>query len=221
VCPECERDLVPLAIGEEAPVDPRSIYAATKVHQEHLCSAFARETGTELIALRYHNVYGPRMPRDTPYAGVASIFRSALAAGRPPSVFEDGRQLRDFVHVRDVARANALALTGDPAASGPLNVASGTPCTIADMATAMASAFGPRGPQPVVTGRFRVGDVRHVFASPERAASALGFRAEVPFDEGMRSFAQDELRDTNDPDPPRTPFIGHSLQPRAGRGVSL
>ena len=221
VCPECERDLVPLAVGEEAPVDPRSVYAATKVHQEHLCSAFARETGIELIALRYHNVYGPRMPRDTPYAGVAGIFRSALASGRPPTVFEDGRQLRDFVHVRDVARANALALTGDPAASGPLNVASGTPCTIADMATAMASAFGPRAPQPVVTGRFRLGDVRHVFASPERAASELGFRAEVPFDDGMRSFAQDELRDTNDPDAPRMPFVGQSLQARAGRGVSL
>ena len=96
---------------EDAALDPRSVYAATKLAQEHLCSAFARETGVPVTALRYHNVYGPRMPRDTPYAGVASIFRSAFAAGRAPRVFEDGGQRRDFVHVRDVARANLLALT--------------------------------------------------------------------------------------------------------------
>ena len=97
---------------EDAPLDPRSVYAATKLAQEHLCGAYARETGVPVTALRYHNVYGPRMPRDTPYAGVASIFRSAFAAGRAPRVFEDGGQRRDFVHVRDVARANVLALTG-------------------------------------------------------------------------------------------------------------
>ena len=102
--------LAPEAVPEDAPLDPRNVYAATKVAQEHLCAAFARETGATVTALRYHNVYGPRMPRDTPYAGVASIFRSALAAGRAPRVFEDGAQRRDFVHVRDVAAANLLAL---------------------------------------------------------------------------------------------------------------
>ena len=110
-CPGCGAALEPLAVSESAPLDPRNVYAATKLHQEHLCFAFSRETGVPVTALRYHNVYGPRMPRDTPYAGVASIFASALAAGRAPRVFEDGRQLRDFVHVRDVARANVLALT--------------------------------------------------------------------------------------------------------------
>ena len=95
-------------------VDPRNVYAATKLHQEHLCSAFAREhAGVAVTALRYHNVYGPRMPRNTPYAGVASIFRSAFERGDVPQVFEDGGQLRDFVHVRDIARANVLALTSD------------------------------------------------------------------------------------------------------------
>jgi dTDP-L-rhamnose 4-epimerase len=108
-CPQCEAPLTAEAIPESAPLDPRNVYAATKLHQEHLASAFARETRTPVTALRYHNVYGPRMPRDTPYAGVASIFASALAAGRAPQVFEDGGQLRDFVHVRDVARANVLA----------------------------------------------------------------------------------------------------------------
>ncbi|MBA3867167.1 MAG: NAD-dependent epimerase/dehydratase family protein, partial [Solirubrobacterales bacterium] len=95
-CPECGAPLRPLSIGEEAPLDPRSVYAATKLQQEHLCAAFAREReGIDYTALRYHNVYGPRMPRDTPYAGVASIFRSSLAAGSAPRFFEDGAQLRD------------------------------------------------------------------------------------------------------------------------------
>ena len=94
-----------------------------------------------VTALRYHNVYGPRMPRDTPYAGVASIFRSALEAGAAPRVFEDGGQLRDFVHVRDVARANVLALTRSVAVSGPFNIASGTPRSILDMARALATNF--------------------------------------------------------------------------------
>ena len=89
-CPLCDRELASKGVPEDAPLDPRSVYAATKLAQEHLCAAFARETGVPVTALRYHNVYGPRMPRDTPYAGVASIFRSAFAAGRAPRVFEDG-----------------------------------------------------------------------------------------------------------------------------------
>ena len=189
-CPRCARPLEPEAVPEDAPLDPRNVYAATKVAQEHLCSAFARETGARVTALRYHNVYGPRMPRDTPYAGVASIFRSALAAGRAPRVFEDGGQRRDFVHVRDVAAANRLALdAGEP---GAFNVASGTPRTVGDMANALARATG--GPPPRVTGEWRAGDVRHVFASPARAGAGLGFQAAEDFEEGMREFAAAELR---------------------------
>ena len=135
VCPSCGRELAPGSIDEDAPLDPRNVYAATKVHQEHLCAAFARETGTPVTALRYHNVYGPRMPRDTPYAGVASIFRSELEAGRPPRVFEDGKQVRDFVHVDDVARANAVALLADEPVPGAFNIATGTPQTIGEMAS--------------------------------------------------------------------------------------
>ncbi|HEV2820153.1 MAG TPA: NAD-dependent epimerase/dehydratase family protein, partial [Solirubrobacteraceae bacterium] len=112
-CPVCGRPLEPRPVPEDAPADPRNVYAATKLQQEHLCFSWSRETGVPVTALRYHNVYGPRMPRDTPYAGVASIFRSSLAAGRAPRVFEDGAQRRDFVHVRDVAHANVLALTAD------------------------------------------------------------------------------------------------------------
>jgi dTDP-L-rhamnose 4-epimerase len=104
-CPACGRDLEPLPVAEDAVTDPRSVYAATKLHQEQLAFAAMAAGGPAVTALRYHNVYGPRMPRDTPYAGVGAIFRSALAAGQAPQVLEDGRQRRDFVHVRDVARA--------------------------------------------------------------------------------------------------------------------
>ncbi len=194
-CPACGRPLRPLSIGEDAPLDPRSVYAATKLHQEHLCAAFARELpGIGYTALRYHNVYGPRMPRDTPYAGVASIFRSALAAGRAPRVFEDGAQLRDFVHVGDVARANLAALErrgGPPAA---FNVASGSPESILTMAELLAHEAGPAAPSPEVTGEFRLGDVRHVFADPARAREELGFAAEVGLAAGMAEFAEAELR---------------------------
>jgi dTDP-L-rhamnose 4-epimerase len=189
-CPVCGRPLEPRAVPEEAAPDPRNVYAATKLAQEHLAAAFARETGATVAALRYHNVYGPRMPRDTPYAGVASIFRSALAAGAAPRVFEDGGQRRDFVHVRDVARANLVALADTP--PGAYNVASGTPRTVLDMASALTRALD--GPEPVVTGEWRAGDVRHVFASAQRAAERLGFTAAEDFEAGMREFAAAPLR---------------------------
>jgi dTDP-L-rhamnose 4-epimerase len=134
------------------------------------------------------------MSRDTPYAGVAAIFRSALEAGRPPLVFEDGSQRRDFVHVADVARANLLALTADPPPSAPFNVASGQPHTVLDMASALTEGFGPGAPAPVVSGEFRLGDVRHIVASPAKARAVLGFTARVPFREGMGEFARAALR---------------------------
>jgi dTDP-L-rhamnose 4-epimerase len=184
-CPACGHGLEPVAVEESAPLDPRNVYAATKAHQEHLCFAFMRETGVPVTALRYHNVYGRRMPRDTPYSGVAAIFASSLAAGRAPQVFEDGLQLRDFVHVHDVACANLIALTTDEPLPGAFNVASGRPRTVREMADALADAAGPGAPRPQITARFRLGDVRHVFASAERAAAVLGFRAAVDFDAGM------------------------------------
>ena len=191
-CPECGMAVRWDTVPEDAPLDPRNVYAATKLHTEHLATAFGRETGASVAALRYHNVYGPRMPQGSPYAGVASIFRSALEAGGRPQVLEDGAQRRDFVHVRDVARANVLALNGD--AEGPFNVASGEPHTILDMALALADAFGGTAGAPVVTGGYRLGDVRHVVADPARARAELGFVASVPFADGMIEFASAPLR---------------------------
>jgi dTDP-L-rhamnose 4-epimerase len=193
-CPTCGRQLAWGPVTEETRPDPRNAYAATKLGQEHLAAVWASSTGGGAIALRYHNVYGARMPRDTPYSGVAAIFRSALEAGRAPRVFEDGGQQRDFVHVTDVARANLCALAADPpdAALRAHNVASGRPHTVGDMARALADAFG--GPDPKITGEYRIGDVRHVVASPDRAEEELGFRAQVSFADGMRAFATDPLR---------------------------
>ncbi|QXC59648.1 NAD-dependent epimerase/dehydratase family protein [Aquihabitans sp. G128] len=192
-CPTCGRRLEPALVDEDAPLDPRNTYAATKLHQEHLAAVFGRETGVPVIALRYHNVYGPRMPRDTPYAGVAAIFRSALERGEAPQVFEDGGQRRDFVHVADVAAANVAALTQAEPLVGACNVASGHPHTVGDLAHALAAAMG--GPTPVTTGAYRLGDVRHVTASPARAAEQLGFRAAIPFADGVTEFATAALRD--------------------------
>jgi dTDP-L-rhamnose 4-epimerase len=193
-CPVCGRQLTWGEVGEDTPADPRNTYAATKLAQEHLAAAWARSTGGGAIALRYHNVYGPHMPRDTPYAGVASIFRSALESGRAPQVFEDGGQQRDFVHVTDVAQANLVSLEAEAPDSAlrPHNVASGVPHTVGDMATALAEAFG--GPAPQITGEYRIGDVRHVVASPVRAEAELGFRARVTFADGMGEFATAPLR---------------------------
>ena len=226
-CPQCAQPLTTTTVGEGAVLDPRNAYAASKVGQEHLSASWARLTGGAAVGLRYHNVYGPRMPRDTPYSGVAAIFRSRLENGVPPRVFEDGGQRRDFVHVRDVARANLLALeavdraAADAAAdagadrvaawgdadvdaaavrsgaeAGALrcyNVASGEPHTVGEMAAALAAAFG--GIEPVVTGDFRLGDVRHIVASPAAAVRDLGFRAQTRFAEGMAEFAHAPLRE--------------------------
>ena len=193
-CPRCSHELRPEPVGEDAPLDPRNVYAATKVHQEHLCSIFGREHDLPVAALRYHNVYGPRMPRDTPYAGVASIFRSALEARKAPLVFEDGNQHRDFVHVTDVAAANAAALLRDQPVTGALNLASGTPRTVLELAQELHQAFGAGTPAPRVVGGYRPGDVRHVFASTARAWQVLRWQPEINFDRGLREFAQAPLR---------------------------
>ena len=133
-CPRCGRPLRPGLVSEDAAPDPRNAYAASKLAQEHLAACWARSVGGTVAALRYHNVYGPGMPRETPYAGVAALFRSALERGEPPRVFEDGGQRRDFVHVRDVAEANlaALAWTGGaaPGTVRAFNVGSGRPNTV-------------------------------------------------------------------------------------------
>jgi dTDP-L-rhamnose 4-epimerase len=195
-CALCGQPLTWELVPEDARLDPRSSYAASKLAQEHYTLAWARQARARAIGLRYHNVYGPGMPRDTPYSGVAAIFRSSLENGNAPRVFEDGGQMRDFVHVADVARANVLAIdavAGRPAeAWATYNVCSGTPVPILRIAELLSEAA--EGPAPQVTGDYRAGDVRHVVASPELAASELGFSAEIPPEQGIPEFATAPLR---------------------------
>jgi len=193
-CPACDGPIAWTRVDEASPFRPRTSYAASKVAQEHYAGAWCTLQDGRAIALRYHNVYGPGLPANTPYAGVAAIFRSALERGEPPQVFEDGLQMRDFVHVDDVALANALAverIADHPTGVTPYNVASGMPFTIGQMAEVLAGASG--GPTPVVTGDFRAFDVRHVVASPQRAIEGLEFRAQIRPEDGIARLASDPL----------------------------
>jgi dTDP-L-rhamnose 4-epimerase len=186
-CPVCGEPLAPALVGEDAPLDPRNAYASSKAAQEFYAANWARVTGGSVAALRYHNVYGPGMPRDTPYAGVAAIFTSALRRGEAPKVFEDGNQRRDFVHVRDVAAATVLACERHTSGMRAFNLGSGTPRTVGDMARALAGALN--GPAPQVTGHYRLGDVRHITADSLRLRDELGWVPQVDFADGMAELA--------------------------------
>jgi dTDP-L-rhamnose 4-epimerase len=200
-CGACGRPLTWATVDEDARLDPRSSYAASKVATEHYLAAWVRQAPAAAVALRYHNVYGPRMPRDTPYSGVAAMFRSSIEQGSPPNVYEDGGQMRDFVHVHDVARANVLAL--DQVVAAPdetfttYNVASGEPVPIrrvAELVAAGVSASTGRDLAPEVSGRYRLGDVRHIVASAEKARDRLGFTAQIRPEQGLQEFATAPLR---------------------------
>ncbi|TRW86362.1 NAD-dependent epimerase/dehydratase family protein [Mycolicibacterium sp. 018/SC-01/001] len=179
-------------VDEDAPLRPRSLYAASKVAQEHYALAWHESTGGSVVALRYHNVYGPGMPRDTPYSGVAAIFRSSLEKGDAPRVFEDGGQMRDFVHVDDVAAANVASVQAGLDGFEAFNVCSGRPISILDVATELCAARGDV--TPVVTGQYRSGDVRHIVADPAKAARVLDFRAAITPADGLAEFATAPLR---------------------------
>jgi dTDP-L-rhamnose 4-epimerase len=191
----CPLGLEPLQwrlVAEDAPLRPRSLYAASKTAQEHYALAWAEATGGSVTALRYHNVYGPNMPRDTPYSGVAAIFRSSIERGEAPRVFEDGGQMRDFVHVDDVAAANLAAVVTEFEGFEAFNVCSGRPISIIDVAKRLCDVRG--GAEPVITGEYRSGDVRHIVADPTEAADRLGFRAAIGPDDGLAEFAFAPLR---------------------------
>lgn len=191
-CPVGGEELQWQLVDEDAPLRPRSLYAASKLAQEHYALAWAESTGGSVVALRYHNVYGPNMPRDTPYSGVAAIFRSQLEAGDVPRVFEDGGQMRDFVHVDDIAAANIAAMEAGLDGFNAANVCSGKPISILEVATELCEARGDV--MPVVTGQYRSGDVRHIVASPAGARELLKFNAVVDPRDGLREFAYAPLR---------------------------
>ena len=182
-CPRCGRSLESALVSEDAPIDPRNAYASSKVAQEFYASNWARATGGSVAAMRYHNVYGPGMPRDTPYAGVAAIFASAIRRGEAPKVFEDGGQRRDFVYVSDVAAATVQACEKHVSGVRAFNVGSGMPRTVGDMAHALAKVLN--GPAPIVTRQYRLGDVRHITADSTRLKRELEWMPQVEFEDGL------------------------------------
>ena len=180
--------LTPVATPETKVPALSSVYALSKYDQERLCLLFGDAYQVPTVALRFFNVYGPYQALSNPYTGVLAIFASRLLNDRPPLIFEDGEQRRDFVSVHDIARACSLALRVDGAAGHVLNVGSGRSITVNEIAGRLGRILG-KDIEPQVTGKYRVGDIRHCFADISKAAEVLGYRPEVAMDDGMTELA--------------------------------
>ncbi|MFC7396147.1 NAD-dependent epimerase/dehydratase family protein [Chelatococcus sp. GCM10030263] len=183
------RPLKPMATPEWKRPALASVYALTKYVQERLTLNVCAAYGMEGVALRLFNVYGPGQALSNPYTGVLAIFASRLLNGKPPLVFEDGRQRRDFVHVSDVAEAFAVALEHPAAAGQVYNIGSGEHRTVVEVAELLARSMGREEITPEVTGKARTGDIRHCFADISKAERELGFRARQDFGEGLAELA--------------------------------
>jgi dTDP-L-rhamnose 4-epimerase len=181
-------ELAPARTPETKPLQPTSVYAITKRDHEELCLTVGSAYGIPTVALRYFNVYGPRQALSNPYTGVLAIFSSRLLNGRPPLIFEDGLQSRDFVHVTDVVQANLLALAS-PADGAVYNVGTGRATTILDVALELARALG-RPIEPEIPGRYRAGDVRHCIADVTKIRSELGYEPRVAFEQGVKDLLE-------------------------------
>lgn len=182
--------LTPVATPETKVASPSSVYALSKLDQERLCLIVGQAYGIPTVALRFFNIYGTRQALSNPYTGVLAIFASRYLNRRPPLVFEDGRQRRDFVSVHDVARACRLALEVPEAAGEVLNIGSGRSIDVLGVAGEMASALGIDDLPPEVTGKSRTGDIRHCFADITRAGEVLGYRPDVELRDGMEELVE-------------------------------
>ena len=181
--------LTPLPTPEHKRAENSSVYALSKYDQERLCLVFGEAYDVPTVALRFFNTYGPRQALSNPYTGVLAIFAARLLNGRPPLVFEDGGQRRDFVHVSDVARACALALETDRADGRALNIGSGESVTVNEIAEKLGHVLG-WGIESELTGQARAGDIRHCFADISLARELLAFEPRVDLEDGMRELAQ-------------------------------
>jgi dTDP-L-rhamnose 4-epimerase len=167
-----------------------SVYALSKFDQERLCLITGRAYGIPVTALRFFNVYGTRQALSNPYTGVLAIFASRLLNGNPPLVYEDGNQKRDFVNVKDVARACLLAAGKQEADGEVINIGSGQAYTIRDIAERLARVMGRKGIHPIITSNYRAGDIRHCFSGIEKARRLLGFSPQVDFNEGLAELTE-------------------------------
>jgi dTDP-L-rhamnose 4-epimerase len=181
--------LEPIPTSEDKVPALESVYALSKYDQERLCLVVGRAYGIPTVALRFFNVYGTRQALATPHTGVLATFASRLLNGRPPVIFEDGRQQRDFVHVRDVVQACLLAAASAGADGQVFNVGSGAMVTVRQVAARVADALGLQV-EPEITGQYRAGDVRHCVADIQRAADVLGYRPRVPMADGVAELAE-------------------------------
>jgi len=184
----CRKDgmpLPPVPTPETKPPGLASIYALSKYDQEQMCLLTGRAYNIPTVALRLFNVFGPRQSLTNPYTGVLAIFAARLLNDNPPLIFEDGLQQRDFVSVYDVARAFRLALEVPEAAGQVFNIGSGRCRTILNVAEQMIRILGKGHLQPMVTGKYRIGDIRHCFADTHRALSVLGYRPTVDLEQGL------------------------------------
>src|SRR5712691_9992420 len=188
-CPECDRELRPVGTRETKPLIPTSIYTITKRDHEELCLVTGAAYGIPTVALRFFNVYGPGQALSNPYTGVAAIFASRLLNERPPVIYEDGRQSRDFIHVDDIVEGILLALESEDAVGSAINVGTGRVTTVDDVGQALAAGLGVHV-EPERTSRYRAGDIRHCYADTTRAEQLLGFRASVRLEKGMAALIE-------------------------------
>jgi dTDP-L-rhamnose 4-epimerase len=188
-CPTCGEALTPIPTDESKPLQCSSIYALSKKDQEEMCLLFGRTYGLPAVALRYFNIYGTRQALSNPYTGVAAIFASRFMNGNPPLIFEDGAQLRDFVSVEDVVRANLLAMESPQADGMALNIGSGAPISIREVAAELARAMDSEIAAEL-TQKYRAGDVRHCFADISAARKFLGYAPQVRFTDGLKDLVQ-------------------------------
>jgi dTDP-L-rhamnose 4-epimerase len=183
-CSLCGGALKPVGTREGKALIPTSIYAITKRDHEEMCLVAGAAYGIPAVALRFFNVYGPGQALSNPYTGVAAIFASRLLNGRPPVVFEDGLQSRDFIHVSDIVRGILLALESEAAVGQAVNLGTGVATTVSRVAEVIADGLG-LSIEPVLNGQYRSGDIRHCVADPGRAHALLGFAAQTSFEDGM------------------------------------
>src|SRR3954469_18422112 len=183
-CPSCGRELKPLGTSEAKPLIPTSIYAINKRDHEEMVLVTGAAYGIPAVALRFFNVYGPGQALSNPYTGVAAIFASRLLNGRPPVIFEDGEQSRDFTHVSDIVQGILLALESDSAVGHAVNLGTGRPTSVAQVAQVISAGMGLEI-EPVLNQQYRAGDIRHCFADPTEAERVLGFKAKTSFEDGM------------------------------------
>ncbi len=189
-CPVCENKLVPRPTPETKSQNCTSVYATTKRSQEELVLSIARAYDIPAVALRYFNVYGSRQSLDNPYTGVCAIFSNRIKNGKPPIIYEDGAQSRDFIHISDVVRANRLAIAHE-VEDTVINVGTGTPITIEDVAQTLIDAYGESSSIGTeVTEQYRHGDIRHCFADTTRAESLLDFTPNIGFEEGIEELVE-------------------------------